>query len=258
MTSRPWIAAAACVGMLAAWTPGTGPGPKRYKIDLKTSQVVNLTALGQGEQTQEFNNVGFVTLSATDSAGGQAVTVVLDSLQPGEGSPIPAEIAKGAAGSIWHGFREATGRVKDLTMAGENPAAGILAGVLRQLFPPMKAGTREGAAWTDTTETTEQNGGLAVRTVTNFQTARGDYNGTNVLKLAGTSSSAVSGQQESPQGSMAIEGTGTASTTWYVSADGTSLGVTYTGNQNLSITGAFAPEPIPLTVTIQGTSTLLN
>jgi hypothetical protein len=57
---------------------------------------------------------------------------------------------------------------------------------------------------------------------------------------------------------MTIEGTGTATSTWYVAADGTSLGVVYQGNQNLQITGAFSPEPIPVLVTIEGMTTLLN
>ena len=135
--------------------PGHPGASKRYRLELKTSVAQDLTALGQGEQKQEFSNTAFVTVTATDSAGGQTVTVVLDSLVPGEGSPIPAEAAKGAAGhdvALASGSR--TAKVADLKLEGENPVASAhRAGAAAILLPPMKPGTREGQVWTDTTET---------------------------------------------------------------------------------------------------------
>lgn len=256
MTFRPWMVAALSLSTLAAWTPAP-PATHRYKLDVKTTQVVNLAALGQGEQRVEISGAGFVTVSMVDSAGGQSVKVVLDSLTLGEGSPIPPEAAKGAAGATWTGYRNANGRVNDLKLTSENAAASAIEGVLQQLFPPYKAGTPVGKPWTDTTETT-RNGSIAIRTVTNFQTSADNLNGQKVTKLAGSSASSISGSQESPQGTLQIDGTGTAISSWMVAADGTCVSSTYSGSQDLKITIAVAPEPLPLSVKTEGTATLLK
>lgn len=256
MTFRPWMVAALSLGTLAAWSPAP-PTTHRYKLDVKTTQVVNLAALGQGEQRVEVNGTGFVTVSANDSAGGQSVKVVLDSLNLAEGSPIPPDAAKAAAGATWLGFRDPNGRVNDLKLTAENPAASAMEGVLGQLFPPLKSGTTAGKSWTDTTETT-RNGSVAIRTVTNFQTSADTYNGQKVTKLAGASASSISGSQESPQGTLQIDGTGTATSSWLVGADGFCLSSTYSGSQALKITIAVAPEPLPLSVTTEGTASLIK
>jgi hypothetical protein len=258
MTVRPWIVAAIGLGTLTAWSPSSAPGLKRYKIDVKTLQVVNLTAIGQSEQRVEIASTGFVTITTSDSAGGQAVTIVLDSLQVAPGAPIPADAAKSAAGATWHGFRPANGRVKDLKLDGENPVAATVAGILQEIFPPLKAGAREGSSWTDTTDTDTGNSGIVVRTVTNFLASSDLHDGVKVLKLAGASSSAISGTQESPQGSMSFEGTGSGTISWLVGSDGSSLGSTYSSKQSLSITTAMAPEPLPVEISTEGTVTLLK
>jgi hypothetical protein len=256
MTFRPWMVAALSLGTLTAWTPAP-PATHRYKLDVKTTQVVNLAALGQGEQRVEISGSGFVTVSMVDSAGGQSVKVVLDSLTLAEGSPIPPEAAKAATGATWTGYRAPNGRVNDLKLASENAAASAIEGVLQQLFPPFKTGTAAGKAWTDTNETT-RNGGIAIRTVTNFQTSADNFNGQKVTKLAGASASSISGSQEGPQGSLQIDGTGTATSSWLVGADGTCVSSTYSGSQDLRVTVAVAPEPLPLSVTTEGTASLLK
>ncbi|MDZ4865136.1 MAG: hypothetical protein SGJ01_17080 [Gemmatimonadota bacterium] len=257
MTIRPWIAASLSVLTLAAWSPTEPPVVKRYRIDFKTTQTVDLSALGQGEQKTELSSTGFVSVTTADSAGGKAITAVLDSLTVGEGSPLPPEMAAGAKGTTWHGYQSATGKMGELKASTENPVAAGLEGLIRSLFPPVKPGTREGATWTDTTETNTQSG-LSVRTVTNYAASGGFLDGMKVLQVAGASSQAMSGTQEGPQGSMAIEGTGGGTGTWFLGADGTTLRATYSGTQNLAVSGSFAPEPIPVKAVVEGTSTLLK
>lgn len=256
MMAPRWMVVALGLGPLVTWAAPAPPAMRHYRLDLKTFVVQDLSVVGQGEQKQEFSNTGFIAVAAQDSAGGQAVTFVLDSLVVGAGSPIPPEAAKEAAGTRWHGFREAGGRIKDIKVEGESPVAGAIEPALRQLFPPMKAGTREGQSWTDTTDT--DNNGIAVRTVTNYQTSGDSYAGTKVLKLAGAFSSAMSGQQASPQGTLNIEGTGTGTNTWVVGADGTCLAATHSASQSLSISVAQLPEPIPVSVKTEATATLLQ
>jgi hypothetical protein len=256
MMFRPWMVAAISLGTLVGWTPSTPPSVMRYRVNLKTSVVQDLTALGQGQQSQNFSNSGFVTVTAQDSAGGQAVTLVLDSLVPGDSSPITPEAAKGMAGLRWRGFRQPTGRVKELQLEGDNPVAGAIEPALLELFPPMKPGTKDGQSWTDTTDT--DNSGVAIRTVTNFQTSSDSYNGAKVIRLAGAYSSAMTGEQASPQGSLKIDGTATGTNTWLVGSDGACLSATHSASQNISVTIAQVPEPIPVTVKTEGTAILLK
>jgi hypothetical protein len=249
---RSWMVAAIS---LSAWSPAT-PLVSKYRLELKTTVVQDLSALGSGEQKQEFANTAFVTVTTADSAGGQTVTMVLDSLLPGEGSPIPADAAKSAGGQKWHGFRQPSGKLGGLELEGESPIAGAIEPALLDLLPPMKAGTREGQTWTDTTDS--NNNGIAVRMVTNFQTSTDSYNGAKVIKLAGAFSSAMSGEQQSAQGPLTLEGNGTGTTTWLVGTDGMSLSAIRSVKQNISLSMAQLPQPIPVTVTIEGTATLIK
>lgn len=255
MSVRPWVAPALCLSTLLAWTWSTPVAPRRYRLEVKTVVTQDLTIVGQGQQTQEFQNTSYVSLDTRDSADGKVASIVLDSVVAGAGSPISAEAAKALAGTTWRGFIQANGRLRGLETDGENPLAQVVESALQQMFPPLRAGAREGQQWTDTTEA--DNSGLAVRTVTNFQTAGDTYQGAKVLKLAGASSASISGEQATPQGSMTIEGTSTGTSQFFIRGDGILLGGTFTSMQNLAITVAQLPEPIPVTVKLEGTSSLL-
>lgn len=256
MTVRSWVAPALCLSALVAWTWATPVTLRRYKLEVKTVVTQDLTAVGQGQQTQEFQNTSFVSVDTRDSANGKVATIVLDSVVAGAGSPLTAEAAKGLAGTTWHGFVQPNGRLTDLKVDGEMPMAQVVEAGLQQMFAPLKPGVREGQSWTDTTDS--ENAGLAVRTVTNFQTASDNYAGAKVLKLAGASSGSISGEQATPQGSMTIEGTSSATTQFFIGGDGVLLGSQFSSLQNLSITVAQLPEPIPVTVKVEGTSSLLK
>lgn len=256
MMVRSWALAALSLGALVAWTPRPA-APLRYKLDIKSTQVINLAAMGQGEQRAEVTGTGFVSVTSTDSAGGQALTVVLDSIGLNAEAPIPPDAVAAAKGTTWHGFRGPNGRVGEFKTDTENPVASTVETALSQIFPPLQKGTAPGKTWTDTTETTRQ-GSIAIRTVTNFQTTADNVGGQKVTKLSGASASSISGSQESPQGTVQINGTGTANTSWLVGADGICLSSTYSGIQNLQITIAVAPEPLPLTVTVEGSAALLK
>lgn len=256
MTVRSWALAALSLGALIAWAPRPS-ALLRYKLDLKTTQVINLASMGQGEQRVELTGTGFLSVTSADSAGGQAITVVLDSISINTEAPIPPDAVKAAAGTTWHGYRAANGRVGEFKAETENPVASAVETALPQIFPPIQKGTGPGKSWTDTTES-QRNGTIAVRTVTNFQTTADNLAGQKVTRLAGASASSIAGTQESPQGTLQISGTGTANSSWLVSADGICLSSTYTGTQNLQLTIAVAPEPLPLTVTIEGSASLLK
>lgn len=255
MKVRAFAAPALFLGVFVSSTSPTAVAPRRYKVEVKTLVVQDLTVVGQGEQKQEFSNSSFVSITLRDSAGGQVATIVLDSIVPGEGSPVTPDGAKTLAGTTWDGFIPAGGRLKDLKARGENPMAQVAESGVQQLFPPVKAGAKDGEAWTDTTETNTN--GVGVRTVTNFQASNAMLDGTRVLQLAGTSSSSVSGEQTTPQGSMNIEGTVAGTANYLIGSDGALRRGTFRSVQTLSISVAQLPEPIPVTITLEGTSNLL-
>lgn len=260
MRSRSLLSAAFALAVLVAWKFPAAPAPKHYRIQMKMTQVVDLTPLGQTEQRQSLGSVGFVTVTLADTADGKTITILLDSLQPDSGSPIPAEAAKAASGITWHGLVGPNGRISGLKSDSDNIIASQMSGIMREFLPPVPAGTQAGKSWTDTTENTDNvnNGSMAVRTVTNFQSSSETYAGVKAVKIASASSSSVSGTQETGSGSATIEGTGTGSGTWYIAPDGSYLGGTRNGTQNLAVSGSFAPEPLPVTVTIESTTAILK
>ena len=89
MKSRLLVVATVSLGVVSAVHPALAQSAKRYHLELKTSAVQDLSAMGQGEQKQEFTLTGQVSISATDSANGQSVAVVMDSLQASPGAPLP-------------------------------------------------------------------------------------------------------------------------------------------------------------------------
>lgn len=254
------FAAATPLVAWATWQAPLARATQHYQILVKTSQVVDLTALGQGEQKQSFSLAEFVAVTLADTTGGKTVTIVLDSLKPDSGSPIPAEAAKSAWGVTWHGLIGPNGRVTGLKATTENPLATQFGGVLRELLPPVPVGIQAGKSWTDTTENTDDvpGGSLAVRTITNFTSASDNYAGVKAIKIASASSSSISGSQQVGPGPATIDGVGSSTGAWYVGPDGTYLGGTRSGTQKLTVSGSFAPEPLPVTVTIEGTATLLK
>jgi hypothetical protein len=257
MTFRPWVTAALCLGTLAAWSPAAAPGPQKYRIDIKTRITQDLSAMGQGAQTQELSNSGYVTLLERDSAGARVVRVTLDSILAGPGSPVTPEQLNSVKGATWTGVRGPTGRVDSLALVNPNEVAGTLGGMLKTLFPPLRKGASAGQSWTDTTDA-EGLLGVTARTVTNLVTAADSYEGATAMKLTGASATAISGTVQSPQGQLAIEGTGTGSVSWLIAGDGMLVSSNGTSNQKMTVTIAVAPAPIPVSVDITSTTTLLK
>jgi len=256
MKLRVLVVAAVSLGVVSTVHPALAQSAKRYHLELKTSAIQDLSAVGQGEQKQEFTLTGQVSISTTDSADGQSVSVVVDSLQASQGAPLPPAIVQGLVGTTWTGFRAPTGRVAELKPTTEVEGSPLVEGALMQLFPPMVAGTAGGKAWTDTVDVDE--GGLGIRTVINFETSNDTHEGKQAVRLAGASSSAISGVQESPQGSLTIEGTGSGTISWLIAGDGSVVTGTFAQDQALEVSVPSLPAPIPLRIHNEGTSAVVR
>lgn len=257
-------AAALIVGLAAFAAPLTPPVTQRYKITETNHQVVDLSAFGQPEQTTHIVTSSFVTLVSTDSAAGRALKLTIDSIHIDSvesAQPIPREMFDSVRGVVATGFLPADGKVTGL--AGQGDRGAMAVNLLRSLFPRMAPRAKVGDHWTDTTETTGMGSGIlsaaSIRRVTNWAVSGEEtVNGAKARKVDGAFSQSVSGENESGQGTMSIDGTGTGTVSYGVAADGRILRVNSTMDLHLSISIPQAPEPIPVNGTVSSAITQIR
>lgn len=250
------VVATVSLGVVSAVHPALAQSAKRYHVELKTSAIQDLSAVGQGEQKQEFVLTGQVSVSVSDSAGGQSISVVVDSFQASPGAPLPPAMVQGLVGTTWTGFRESNGKLTDLQPTAEVAGSQLVEGALKRLFPPIGPRASGGKAWTDTADVNIE--GLGTRTVTNYETSNDTHEGKPAVRMAGASSSAISGVQESPQGNLTIAGTGSGTISWLIAGDGSVVTGTFTQDQALEVSVPALPAPIPVKVHNEGTSAVIR
>lgn len=231
---------------------GTDAAPltTRYRIDQTLTQQIDASAAGAGTQVISFTTTSFITVSLTDSAGGKAMRVVLDSMRGDSATPIPAAVMDSARGGEFRGFVERTGRPGRLVPTG-NAAAAQVQGLLSDFFPWVRPGFKVGETWADTSVATtgDDKDSVTVRRVTSYRAQANEGQGARkAVRIATTHSSQVNGTQPTPQGSAQIEGTGTGTGSYLVSADGRYLGGEWKLESALRLSGAFSPEPVPITI----------
>ena len=71
----------------------------------------------------------------------------------------------------------------------------------------------------------------------------------NAVMVIEDFSSSIGGTQPTPSGSARIEGTGSGKGSYYLGTDGKYLGGSWQHVSSLKISGSFAPEPLPITIT---------
>lgn len=257
MQARPLLTALLVVTGLAAFAaPITPPTTLRFKVTETNHQVVDLSAFSQPEQVTHIVTSTFVSVTVTDSAEGRSYRLVIDSAKADTvNSPQPIDPAvfdsmRGISATGWMG---ADGRMQNIVGVGER--GGQAVNILRSLFPRMAPRARVGDQWTDTTEITGQGqglmGGAVTRRITNWAVSgEQTVNGVKARKVDAAFSQSISGEMQSGQGTMAIDGTGTGTSTYFMAADGRQMGANTSMSIQISITIPQAPEPIPVNGTI--------
>jgi hypothetical protein len=245
-----WGAMAAATLALPAL--GLPPVTAKYRVDQSLTQEVDASAEGQSKQTLRFSTSAFVTVTLTDSAGGRRMKVVIDSMKGDSATPIPPAVLDSARGGEFRAFVNKAGKPSPLTPTGTSPAASQVQGLLVDFFPWIRPGLKVGEAWVDTTVNTTGAGSdtVTVRRITSYKAAANEPRGTiRAVRVATEHFSDVSGVQPTPQGPAKITGTGGGSGSYYVSPDGRYLGGEWQLHSALKLSGAFAKQPIPITVT---------
>jgi hypothetical protein len=249
-----YFAALGALGAVALALPvgRLAPVTSKYRVEQSLTQEVDGTASGAGKQVLRFTTTMFVTVTLNDSAGGRTLRVVIDSMKGDSATPIPTAVMDSARGGEFRGFVARSGKPSLLRPATASSAAAQVQGLLTDFFPWVRPGFKVGEAWVDTSVNTTGTGSdtVTVRRVTNYKAAASETrDATRAVKITADHTSNVAGNQPTPQGPARIEGTGSGSGAYFVSPDGRYLGGEWQLRSALQLSGAFAKEPVPITLT---------
>lgn len=242
----------ALVALLLPPAIGLAPTTTRYRIDRSIFQEIDATAAGGARQVISFNTSSFITVTLADSAGGRVMRVILDSLKADSTTPIPVAVLDSARGAELRGFVERSGKPSDLEPVHGTSAIAQVQGFLSDFYPWSKAGIKVGHSWTDTTARVNGVGvdSVTVRRVSAYKAAPTENRQPrNAVMIIEDFNSTIAGTQPTPGGSARIEGTGVGTGSYYLGGDGKYLGGTWQHQSSLKISGSFAPEPLPISIT---------
>lgn len=231
---------------------GLAPITSRYRIDQSLFQEIDATAAGGARQVISFTTSSFITVTLVDSAGGKVMRVVIDSLKGDSATPIPAAVLDSARGAEFRGFVARSGKPSRLEPVHSSSAIAQVQGLLSDFYPWSKAGIKVGQSWSDTTARVNGVGvdSVTVRRVSAYKAAPTENRQPrNAVMVIEDFSSTIEGTQPTPSGSARIEGTGSGKGSYYLGTDGKYLGGSWQHNSALKISGSFAPEPLPITIT---------
>jgi hypothetical protein len=238
--------------LLALHAGTEAPVTAKYRVDQTLTQEIDATSAGKGKQSLSFSTSSFLTLTLTDSVGGKTVKVVVDSMRADSTAPIPSSVFDSARGSEFHGFLSTGGKLSELELVSSSQAAAKVQGFLADFFPWVKRGVKVGEKWADTSSKTTTSGtdSVVVKRIVAYQAMGNETrNARKAVRIASQYNSNVLGSQPTPNGPARIEGTGSGTGVYFVSPDGTYLGGDWHLQSALKISGSFANDPLPITIT---------
>lgn len=250
------------VALLALAGPGpvkplNVPAPVHYRIDAKSRQDVDLTAMGQPMMSSDLTASIFLSLTMSDTTGGKLAHVIIDSMQMVATGQMeqayPHSLADSAKGTFMHAYIVA-GKVKDnAKLQVENAATSLARQTLSLLFAGTREGKKVGEGWTDTTESsnTSANGTQKTKVVYDWKVT-GATGGTVTVEGTGSGTSSLEGGQQT------FVGTSSSKTTVTSPAGGPSTHATLHSSQALQVTAPGLPNTIPVTAVSDLTLTILN
>jgi hypothetical protein len=244
MTTR----ALAVVSLAAAMAPSS---TTKYRVDQTVDQAVDATAIGGAEQRQRFAVSTFLTVTLTDTSGGKVVNAVVDSMVS-DSAPVPKAVLDSVRGLPLHGLIDQGGHVSGVKPLRDTPLAAQMTDIISRLYPGLRPKIKQGDGWTDTTKVTSPtNGGtMNLQRITTYKATAKERRGrSDALKVDASFSSTLSGTQQTPNGPASIEGTGSGTGAHYVASDGRYVGGNWTATTKLTLSGSFAPKPLPVTLT---------
>lgn len=233
--------------------------PLRYKIEIKTSQEVDLSAMGQAKMTGDIAAVAFLSVTMSDSSAGQLAHIVVDSMTLAPSGMMaqgydPALVA-GTKGGFYHVY-VVGGKVQGTPKpsAIDNQVLTLLAQAVMMMFPGnTKAGLKAGDTYTDTATTSNT-------------TAQGTNNSSSVTTwtVTGMDGEATvftgdtAGRMTMDGGQNAMTGTNKGMRTMASTPKGPVKSATFTGTVDIAVVPAGMSDVIPVKGVTTVTITQLN
>jgi hypothetical protein len=152
---------------------------------------------------------------------------------------------------VFNGFMTREGRPTTLASASSNTAAAQVQGLVSDFYPWARGGIKVGDSWTDTSSVTtgEPPDTVTVRRVTRYRASASEKAGSRpAVRVEAEYTSDVNGSQPTGRGSARISGTGGGTGSYLLSSDGRYLGGQWELSSALTLTGEFAPQPVPITL----------
>jgi hypothetical protein len=243
--------------------PAAAPVTTSYRIETRVEQIQDLSAFGQGEQSIVQEQAAHLTVTLTDSAGGKALHVVVDSMASSGPVAAPAGALEAVRGAWLHGFIDPRGRTR--ITATSNDSSDVLAQLrasLVTLHPRVPPGTKTGDSWSDTTvvESSSSSQATTTTTVTRYTAGGEEARGAvRARKLEAAFTGTVKGTIQNPMaGELVLEATETGSGTYFIGPDGRYLGGSSSATGNATVSSAMLPAPIPIRVIRSTTVTVLK
>lgn len=232
--------------------------PLRYKIEMKMSQEVDLSAMGMAKQSGDINIVAFLSVAMSDSANGQLAHVVVDSMMLTPTGMLSAQfdpsLGAAAKGGFYHVF-VVGGKLQGTPKPSIEGNSGLaaLGQAVSALFPGgTKAGLKAGDTYSDsntTTTTTEQ--GTNNTTAITAWTVKGMEG--DALVFEGTTTGKMT-----VEGANAMTGTTKGARTMTSTVKGPVKRATLTNDADIAVVPAGMSDALPVKVVSTMTITPIN
>ena len=221
------------------------------RFALVRSDSMTVVMPSGGEQGQVFSRTLFLTMTARPEHGGQAIGLVIDSVQTDEIGLLPMASVDSLRGVRWSGMFSPDGRLGPLTADRPTLLGTQLGGQLRQLIPFLPAaGVREGDRWSDSTSDTVQVnafGGRDSGTVHYTAGAQGVPPGPATLLVTAERRATVTGSAAQGGQTLTLAGTDSATIVYTLLAPGKLVAVEGHELSLLNITVPAMGQTLPAT-----------
>ena len=232
----------------------TPAGPMHYRVDVSASQDVDATALGGPESTTKFDISGYLSVTMSDTTGGQLAQMVIDSLAMPAGDTLPMGMDSlgSARGISFHAY-VVQGKVSSVPPpSSPNGLAAIFGGAIGVLFPGVHANAKVGDTWTDTTtaKTSQNNSTRTSVTITTWTVtaANGDE-----MTVQGNATGTTEGPVSTSAGDMMLKGTMSGARNVTTSAAGPASHADANATTVATLTSASMPNAV---ISVKGSTTI--
>jgi len=263
MSARLMVALTPFVAMGTVRLADAPATTTRYRIESKTEQVVDLSGMGQGNQTNAFTQIALISVTLSDTAGGKVMHVAVDSISSDAPVVDPSMDPAKAKGAWLHGFIDPWGRTKIVASSSDsNLVVAQLKNSMARFLPVVKPGAKAGESWVDTNHVATKNSQQAMKTTTVTTYTKGGAetrDGQPATRIEAKSATSGAGTMENPMaGTMDVELTSSATEVFFVAGDGRYLGGEAKTNGKSMVRMAMAPDPFPVTITSATTVTVVK